>query len=82
MANRKGSGFFTRKNSGSVTTFATIRLRHRKTKGSGNRKASLVMMFKLAEAAAKRWRRLDGHQHIISLLQGKKFVNGIQQAAA
>ena len=64
------------------STFATIRLRHRKTKGSGNRKASLVMMFKLAEAAAKRWRRLDGHQHIISLLQGKKFVNGIQQAAA
>lgn len=64
------------------STFATIRLRHRKTKGSGNRKASLVMMFKLAEAAAKRWRRLDGHQHITSLLQGKKFVNGIQQAAA
>ena len=64
------------------STFATIRLRHRKTKGSGNRKTSLVMMFKLAEAASKRWRRLDGHSHIISLLEGKKFVNGIQQIAA
>jgi transposase-like protein len=64
------------------STFATIRLRHRKTKGSGNRKTSLVMMFKLAEAASKRWRRLDGHLHIISLLEGKKFVNGIQQVAA
>jgi hypothetical protein len=40
------------------------------------------MMFKLAEAASKRWRRLNGHEHIISLLEGMKFVNGIQQAAA
>jgi len=64
------------------STFSTIRLRHRKTKGSGTRQASLVMMFKLAEAAAKKWRRLDGHQHIVSLLEGKKFVNGILQVAA
>jgi putative transposase len=64
------------------STFATIRLRHRKTKGSGNRKTSLVMMFKIAESASKRWRRLDGHTHIISLLEGKKFVNGILQVAA
>jgi transposase-like protein len=49
------------------STSATIRLRHRKTKGSGNKKASLVMMFKLAEAASKRSRRLDGHLHIVSL---------------
>ncbi len=40
------------------------------------------MMFKLANAASKRWRRLDGHEHIISLLEGKKFFNGIQQVAA
>jgi putative transposase len=64
------------------STFATIRLRHRRTKGCGNRKTSLVMMFKLAESASKRWRRLDGHAHIISLLEGKKFVNGILQVAA
>lgn len=64
------------------STFATIRLRHRRTKGCGNRKTSLVMMFKLAEAASKKWRRLDGHLHIISLLEGKKFVNGLLQVAA
>jgi transposase-like protein len=64
------------------STFATIRLRHRRTKGSGSRKTSLVMMFKLADAASKRWRRLDGHLHIRSLLEGKKFVNGILQVAA
>jgi putative transposase len=64
------------------STFATVRLRHRKTKGCGTRKTSLVMMFKLAESAAKGWRRLNGHLHIISLLEGKKFVNGILQVAA
>jgi transposase-like protein len=36
------------------STFATIRLRHRKTKGNGTRRASLAMMFKLAQSAAKR----------------------------
>lgn len=65
------------------STFATIRLRHRRTKGSGTRRASLSMMFKLAKSAEKKWRRLNGHQRIISLLEGKKFVNGeLQEAAA
>lgn len=65
------------------STFATIRLRHRRTKGSGTRRASLTMMFKLAQSAQKRWRRLNGHQQIISLLEGKKIVNGeLQQDAA
>lgn len=64
------------------STFATIRLRHRRTKGSGSRRASLVMMFKLAEAAQKHWRRLNGHRHIVKLLEGKKFVDGVMQDAA
>jgi transposase-like protein len=64
------------------STFATIRLRHRRTKGCGTRKASLTMMFKLAQAAQKRWRRLNGHQLLTSLLQGIVFVDGIMQHAA
>jgi transposase-like protein len=64
------------------STFATIRLRHRRTKGCGTRRASLTMMFKLAKSAEKRWRRLNGHERIISLLEGKKFVNGELQDAA
>ena len=64
------------------STFATIRLRHRRTKGSGSRRASLAMMFKLAQAAQKRWRRLNGHHHIVHLLEGKKFIDGIMQDAA
>ena len=64
------------------STFATIRLRHRRTKGSGTRRASLTMMFKLAQAAQKRWRRLNGHDKILPLLEGKQFVNGEMQDAA
>ncbi|MFO0790170.1 MAG: transposase [Pirellulales bacterium] len=64
------------------STFATIRLRHRRTKGSGSRRASLAMMFKLAQAAQKRWRRLNGHTHIAHLIEGKTFIDGIMQDAA
>src|SRR5271170_957069 len=64
------------------STFATIRLRHRRTKGSGTRRASLTMMFKLAQSAEKRWRRLNAHEQISHLLQGKKFIDGLLQDAA
>lgn len=64
------------------STFATIRLRHRRTKGSGTRRASLTMMFKLAQAAQSKWRRLNGHQLIALLIQGRVFVDGILQLAA
>ncbi len=82
MTSLQSTGSHLRTTNPIESTFSTIRLSHRKTKGSGTRQASLVMMFKLAEAAAKKWRRLDGHQHIVSLLEGKKFVNGILQVAA
>lgn len=64
------------------STFATIRLRHRRTKGNGTRRASLTMMFKLAHSAQKGWRRLNGHALILPLLQGKPFQNGLLQDAA
>ena len=34
------------------STFATVRLRHRRTKGNGSRKACLTMVYKLLESAA------------------------------
>jgi putative transposase len=66
------------------STFATIRLRHRRTKGSGSRIASLTMMFKLAESAAKKWRLLNGHELLPDVIQGVVFQDGLRldQAAA
>jgi putative transposase len=41
------------------STFATVRLRTRKTRGAGSRLASLTMAFKLALTAQKKWRALN-----------------------
>jgi transposase-like protein len=66
------------------STFATVRLRHRRTKGSGSRAACLTMVFKLMQSAAKRWRLLNGFQLLEDVLQGVQFIDGIkhQQDAA
>jgi len=64
------------------SAFATIRLRQRKTKGCGTRRATLTMMFKLGKSAEKKWRRLNGHTAIIPLIEGKTFKDGVLQEAA
>ena len=38
------------------STFATVRLRQRVTKGPGSRAAGIAMAFKLIESAPGRWR--------------------------
>jgi putative transposase len=58
------------------STFATVRLRHRRTKGSGSRQASLTMVFMLVRQAENHWRRLNGRELIVQLLEGKKFKDG------
>jgi transposase-like protein len=64
------------------STFATIRLRHRRTKGSGSAAACLAMMFKLAQSAQKKWRLLNGHELLPDVLQGILFRDGIKQPQA
>jgi len=64
------------------STFATVRLRHRRTKGSGSRTACLTMVFKLALAAEKRWRRLNGSALLPEVIRGVRFVDGIKAIAA
>ena len=61
------------------STFATVRLRHRRTKGNANRVACLSMVFKLVEVAQKKWRTLNGHERIADLLEGYTFVDGVMQ---
>jgi hypothetical protein len=36
------------------------------------------MIFKLAEAAEKSWRRLDGHNQLPKVILGEKFFDGIE----
>jgi transposase-like protein len=61
------------------STFATVRLRQRVTKGAGSRTKDLLMAYKLLEMAQSRWRRLDG-AHLLPLVRaGIPFVDGVQQ---
>ena len=64
------------------STFATVRLRHRRTKGSGSRTACLTMVFKLARAAEKKWRRLNGSALLPEVIRGVRFIDGIKEKAA
>ena len=66
------------------STFATVRLRQRRTKGCGSREASLTMVFMLARQAERHWRRLNGSEVIVHVLEGKVFKDGlmVQENAA
>jgi len=63
------------------STFATVRLRTKRTKGSGSRVACLMMVFKLAQAAERKWRKLNGHQLLGDVIRGVEFKDGIKVAA-
>jgi putative transposase len=41
-------------------------------------KTALAIIFKLAEAAEKSWRRLDGHNQLPKVILGVKFTDGIE----
>lgn len=62
--------------------FATVRLRTEKTKGCGTRQATLTMVFKLAQSAGKRWRKLNGSDLMADVIKSVRYVNGIKEPAA
>ena len=45
----------------------------------GTRMATLMMVFKLASAAQKRWRKLNGSKRFQEIINGVKFVDGIKE---
>ncbi len=58
------------------STFATVRLRTDKTKGCLSRETARAMVFKLAKAAERHWRRLNGPDRLGQLIEGIKFRDG------
>lgn len=58
------------------STFATVRLRTRVTKGAGSRTAGLMMAYKLLDAASQRWRALTGRELVREVLAGVVFEDG------
>ena len=60
------------------STFATVRLRTKKTKGAGSRAAGLAMAYKLLDAAQARWRCVNA-PHLVALVRaGATFVDGLK----
>jgi putative transposase len=58
------------------STFATVRLRTKVTKGPGSRAAGLAMAYKLLHAAQDRWRAVNG-PHLVALVRtGATFHKG------
>ena len=65
------------------STFATVRNRTKRTKGSGSRTATLTMVYKLSLEAEKTWKKLKGYKFIKLVLEQKRFVDGeLQEKAA
>lgn len=63
------------------STFATVRLRTKRTKGAGSAKACLAMVFKLALAAQRNWRKLNAATLLADVITGVQFKDGIKVAA-
>ena len=61
------------------STFATVRLRTEKTKGCLSRQTALTMVFRLCQCAEKKWRRLDGADHLAEVIRGVQFVDGLKK---
>jgi transposase-like protein len=60
------------------SSFATVKLRTRVTKGAGSKDAALAMAYKLLDAAQDRWRMFNGAELVKELLDGATFRDGIK----
>jgi putative transposase len=58
------------------STFATVRLRTKVTKGPGSRAAGLAMAYKLIEAAQTRWRAVNAPHLVVLVRAGAVFHKG------
>jgi putative transposase len=63
------------------STFATVRLRTYRTKGCISKTTALTMVFKLIQAAEKKWQRIQGYELLPVILSGEEFIDGALKAA-
>ena len=61
------------------STFSTIRLRTKKTRACVSRTTILTMVYKLGLSAEKGWRKLKGFRRLADVINGVKFIDGIDE---
>lgn len=57
------------------STFSTVKLRTKVTRGAGSPAAAPAMVFKLVESAQERWRAITGAHLVALIYSGAKFEN-------
>ena len=58
------------------STFATVRLRSKRSRSCGSRATTLAMVFKLLQSAQKRWKRIKGFNKLELVVNNVKFQDG------
>ena len=61
------------------STFSTVKLRTAKVRGCFSSTTVVTMAFKLCQSAQKRWQRLHRSERLAAVIEGVKFVNGIEE---
>jgi len=64
------------------STFATVRLRTKSTRGMGTTETTHMMIFKLLQEASKRWQKIWGYNMIPLVLKGGIFEDGVLMSDA
>lgn len=59
------------------SSFATVKLRTKVTKGAGSKETAAVMAFKLLHECQHKWRKLRGHEEFKNLLKGVEYKDGV-----
>lgn len=60
------------------STFATVRLRTRKSRNCGSRDTTLAMVFRLLQSAEHRWKRIKGFELLKLVVNNVQFKDGEQ----
>ena len=60
------------------STFATVRLRTKRTRNCGSRDTTLAMVYKLLESAQKNWKRIKGFKLLTLVVNNIQFQDGEQ----
>lgn len=60
------------------STFATVRLRSKRSRNCGSRATTLAMVFKLLQSAQKRWKRIKGFSKLELVVNNVRFQDGEQ----